>query len=504
MKITIARQSSQPIYLQIHDRFAHLIQTHALQAGDRLPSIRALAEDLQVNKLTVIDAYSVLEAEGLIHSRQGSGYFVSHSVNVRVAKSTFAPVQEVIIQEHRQDDSFVEQYLTSMQAQQQDGLIDFSSGFPNIAGLDTLQRMTRRAIARTAETLAQYGFPQGQLTLRQQVAHMLVHQGFDVCSEDILITNGSEQALCLALRHYLKAGDWAIVESPTYHGALGILEKLGVKVIGIPMTAGGMNLELLEQYLQSHRPNLIYTISTLHNPTGLTTSHSHRQQLLTLAEQYSCPIVEDNAYEGLNFEPVPMPLKAIATDQTVTYIGTFSKTLIPGLRVGFMVVPKQHYRGLLERKLLHDLHTSTISQSIVSEYLASGEHRRHLNRLRDDNLYSRNVMLQALEACFPDEVSWTIPKGGLFLWVHLPQELPLPLIRQDALAQKVLIASGSAFFPNQQGYPAMRLNFSRSPAEIEQGIAVLGTVLKRHLSRRVIPFRSQTSPLSQPLTSIGR
>jgi DNA-binding transcriptional MocR family regulator len=182
----------------------------------------------------------------------------------------------------------------------------------------------------------------------------------------------------------------------------------------------------------------------------------------------------------------------------VIYISTFSKTLIPGLRVGYMVVTGQRYRPILEQKLLHDLHSSTVSQAIVNEYLASGLYRRHLVGLRANTLQNRNTMLQALETHFPQEVSWTVPQGGLFLWVHLPDRLPIQTIRQEALARNVLIASGSAFFPDQQGYPAMRLNFSRPPAEIDQGIAVLGQLLKHHLCGSVKRLTTQ-----QPVIAKG-
>jgi DNA-binding transcriptional MocR family regulator len=227
------------------------------------------------------------------------------------------------------------------------------------------------------------------------------------------------------MQYYLQKDDWVIVETPTYHGALGILESLQAKVIGIPMTAEGMNLELLEQYLKTHRPKLIYTISTLHNPTGITTSLAHRQTLLMLAQQYECLILEDNAYEGLKFQPVPPPIKALDRHNLVTYISTFSKTLMPGLRVGYMVVAGEHHQPLVKHKLLNDLHVSTVSQAIMSEFLATGHYRRHLNRLRISNLQSRNLMLQALENYFPEAISWTVPQGGLFLWTHLPNYLPI-------------------------------------------------------------------------------
>ena len=382
------------------------------------------------------------------------------------------------------------QVRDALQAQQQQEIINFSSGFPLIQEVDNFQRIAKRAIANTSDTLLRYDLPQGQLILRQQIAQMLLHQGLEVSAEEIIITNGSEQGLSLAMRYYLQPGDWAIVETPTYHGALGILANLGVKVIGIPMTAEGMNLDLLEKYLSSHRPKLIYTISTLHNPTGITTSQSHRQKLLELAQKYECHILEDNAYEALNFEAVSAPIKALDRGDCVTYISTFSKTLMPGLRIGYMVVTGKYYQPILEQKILQDLHSSTVSQAIVSEFLAGGHYRRYLNRLRTSHLQSRNAMLQALERYFPSQASWTIPKGGLFLWVHLPDSISVQAICREALTRKILVASGTAFFPNGQGYPALRLNFSNSLTDIERGVAVLGELVQKY-SVAILPQSTQ-------------
>lgn len=494
MNILLDRKSHKPIYLQIRDRISRLIKSGALQTGERLPSIRSLANKLQVNKLTILEAYSVLEADGIIFARQGSGYFINqiniHSTNM---KSTFAPAQNVIIPEQAAS-SFFEQHISSIQAQTQVGMINLSHGLPRPP--QDIALIGRRALTKSIDSLFAYDTPQGQLTLRRQVAQMLVQKGLEVTSENLIITNGSEQALSLAMNYYLQADDWVIVEAPTYHGAIAILENIGAKIIGIPMNGEGMNLELLEQYLESHRPKLIYTISTLHNPTAITTTQSHRQQLLALAEKYQCPILEDNAYEGLTFEgeleaetepqgkTLPAPIKALDRQDLVNYVGTFSKTLIPGLRVGYMVVTGKHYQALVERKLFNDINTSNFSQAIVSEYLASGHYRRHRKKLQSENLISRNIMLQAMERYFPDEARWTIPQGGLFLWVQLPENISIPEIRYQAVKENVLFASGSAFFPNKQGYPGMRLSFSNvSESEIDLSVSILGKLLKKNLSK---------------------
>ncbi|MBD0301447.1 MAG: PLP-dependent aminotransferase family protein, partial [Tolypothrix sp. T3-bin4] len=183
-------------------------------------------------------------------------------------------------------------------------------------------------------------------------------------------------------------------------------------------------------------------------------------------------------------------------EDLVTYVGTFSKTLIPGLRVGYMVVTGKHIRALTERKLLQDIQTSSVSQAIVSEYLASGHYRRHRKRLQTENLISRNVMLQAIERYFPEEARWTIPQGGLFLWVQLPDNVPIETICYEAMAENVLFASGSVFFPNKQGYPAMRLSFSNpSESEIDLGISILGKLLKNYSSSHLHTSSGQETAL---------
>ena len=480
MKIPINRQVDKPIYLQIRDRLSRMIKSGTFKTGDRLPSIRSLAKNAQVNKLTVIEAYSVLEADGLIHARPGSGYFVNSDLLIsQPIKSNFAPVQKVVIPQQKSG-FFFDIYQLSIKAKTQPGVIDFSSGFPIAADLKDLQRHARRAM-KVTETLFNYDFPQGQLVLRQQITKMLIQLGLNVSADNLIVTNGSKQGLSLVMNHCLKAGDWIVTESPTYYGTLEIIENIGAKIIGIPMQGSGINLELLEQYLQSHHPKLIYTVSTLQNPTGITTTLQHRQQLLALAQKYDCLILEDNAYEGLNFEPVPPPIKSLDNSDRVIYTGTFSKTLMPGLRVGYLLATGKHYQPLLEQKLFHDLHVSTVSQAIVSEYLASGHHRRHLNHLRASNLSSRNAMLRALEHYFPSEATWTIPNGGLFLWVQLPAEISMNAIAHQAWLEKVFVYSGMPFFPGQKGYNALRLNFSHPPETIDRGIAILGKVLKQNL-----------------------
>jgi len=530
MKIPLDRQAKQPIYLQIRDRIHHLIHTGHLPPNSQLPSIRTLAQTANVNKLTVVEAYSVLEADGLVRAKQGAGYFINSPENVastplshraishsevdrketgcreaglqepnhrelghrelghrelshrglsgaeaQPPRSAFNPAQQVILPKGGIN-SFSEIYHATIAAHHQPDVVDFGTGFPQPIDVEDFQRVARRAM-KDADVFFRKGEPKGDFELRRQISQILMQQGLEVSAENLIVTSGSMQALALLADHFIQPGDRIIIEAPTYHGFLSILQQRSAQIIGIPMTATGINLELLAQYLDSHRPKLIYTISTLHNPTGITTTVAHRRQLLALAQQYNCLVIEDNAYEPLSFETTPPPIKAFDTTDQVIYVGTFSKTLMPGLRVGYMAITGEQNAALTERKLLHDFHLSNASQAIVKEYLASGHYRRRLKRLRSLHKDRRDYMLALLSRYFPPTVTWTLPAGGTFLWIQLPEMASVNEVTAAAAAQKVLLGSGSAFFPKQLGYPALRLNFSLPPAETERGIRILGNIL---------------------------
>ena len=489
MKIPLNRQAKTPIYLQIRDRISHLIQTGHLEPNAQLPSIRALAQTVNVNKLTVLEAYSVLEADGLVQAKKGAGYFINPRSDAAAQaqpappKSSFNPAQNVIIPTQGIN-SFPDIYAASLRSHIRQDCIDFGLGFPQPTGLEDLTRIARRAM-KEAHTFFHPGDPQGDPELRSQIAQILIQQGLEISPENLLITSGSMQSLALLADHFISPGDWVVVEAPTYHGFLSILQQRGAQIIGIPMTPDGMNLDLLSRYLQSHRPRLIYTMSSLQNPTGITTSAAHRRQLLALAENFDCVIVEDNAYEPLSFEATPPPIKAFDTADRVIYVGTFSKTLMPGLRIGYTAITGNQQKSLIERKLLHDFHISMASQVILKEYLSSGHYRKRLNKVRKLHRDRRDHTIEMLHQHFPTEVTWTVPNGGTFLWIQLPDSLSLSEVCNAAATQKVLVGSGTAFFPTQQGYPAMRLNFSLPPEDTERGIRILGGILSKALSQTV-------------------
>ena len=258
--------------------------------------------------------------------------------------------------------------------------------------------------------------------LRETITHILASQGLQTRPENILITAGSQQALSLVSQLLLKPGDVILVESPTYSGALDLFRALGFKVVGIPVDGQGMQVEGLEKLLQQHHPKLIYTIPNFHNPTGTCLNSARRRQLIVLADRYNIPILEDDFVGDLRYEGRTQPaLKALDPGGRVIYVSTFSKMLMPGLRVGFLVAEGPIYDCLVNFKRVNDLATSTLIQRALEAYVTVGRYQAHLRRSCQIFRKRRDVMLSAIQRYLPAGVHFDPPQGGLFIWLQLPK-----------------------------------------------------------------------------------
>jgi GntR family transcriptional regulator/MocR family aminotransferase len=327
-----------------------------------------------------------------------------------------------------------------------------------------------------------YGEPNGHAALRETIAHILASQGLQTQAENVLITAGSQQALSLVSQLLLKPGDVILVESPTYAGALDLFRALNFKVVGIPVDGQGMQVELLEKLLQQHHPKLIYTIPNFHNPTGTCLSSPRRHQLIILADRYNVPILEDDFVGDLRYEGRTQPaLKALDPGGRVIHVSTFSKILMPGLRVGFLVAEGPVYNSLVNFKRVNDLATSTLVQRALEAYVTVGRYQSHLRRSCQIFRKRRDAMLSAIQRHLPDEIHLDPPQGGLFIWLQLPEKLSSEKLLPLAWEEGVSFASGTGFFPDGVGGENwLRLNFvAQAPDQIEDGIKRLGKALKR-------------------------
>jgi GntR family transcriptional regulator/MocR family aminotransferase len=278
----------------------------------------------------------------------------------------------------------------------------------------------------------------------------------------------------------LKAGDAIIVEKPTYNLALDLFRSLDVKILGVPVDESGLLVESLEPLLQQHHPRLLYTIPNFQNPAGVCMSAARRRALVRLVTRYNLPVVEDDFVGDLRYDGRTQPaIKALDPGGHVIYVGTFSKMLMPGLRVGFLVVEGPLFERLVQAKQVSDLTTSPLIQRTLDEYVTIGRYQIHLRRSKRLNRVRRDAMLEAIRAYLPADCQFITPQGGLFIWLRLPEPFSATDLLSSAMAAGVEFAPGNRFFSDPaEGDRYLRLNFAvETPERIREGIRRLGLVL---------------------------
>jgi GntR family transcriptional regulator/MocR family aminotransferase len=490
MRIPLDRQSSIPLYQQIETYLRQGILSGSLAADTRLPASRQLAHDLGVNRLTVENAYAELETEGLIYSKMGSGTYVLPA-NPLLTLPQDGPgaawplwQQSIEFQSKATKRKPADEIFRNTAQPALRHPISFASGIgdAHLFPAEDFRKVLQSVMRRDGIAALDYGEPNGHAPLRETITHILASQGLQTRSENVLITAGSQQALSLVSQLLLKPGDVILVESPTYSGALDLFRALNFQVVGIPVDGQGMQVERLEKLMQQHHPKLIYTIPNFHNPTGTCLSTARRRQLIILADRYNIPILEDDFVGDLRYEGRTQPaLKALDPGGRVIYVSTFSKILMPGLRVGFLVAEGPVYDSLVNFKRVNDLATSTLVQRALEAYVTVGRYQSHLRRSCQIFHKRRDVMLLAIQRYLPAEIRLDPPQGGMFIWLQLPEKLSSEKLLLLAWEDGVTFAPGNEFFPDAlSGRNWLRLNFvAQAPDQIEEGIKRLGKAIQR-------------------------
>ena len=375
-------------------------------------------------------------------------------------------------------------------------IISFAGGLPapEVFPLEAVKAASRRVLEEHGRTALQYSTTEGYLPLRELLVRHMRRYGIKVTPDNVLITSGSQQALDLIGRVFINPGDHVATEQPTFLGALQAWNSCQAQYLPIPVDDDGLRIDRLEEALRAG-PKLLYVLPNFQNPAGVTLSEERRHRLIDLACHYGVPVVEDDPYGQLRYEGEHLPaLVKIDADLHqcakgerafhggVLYLGTLSKTLAPGLRLGWVVAPEEVVLKLVQMKQGADLHTSTFNQMLAFETARGGFLDRHVRTVRRVYGERRDAMLKALETHFPASVRWTRPQGGLFLWVTLPRGGDAALLLAEALKEGVAFVPGASFFPCGGGAETFRLNFSYcAPERIGEGIRRLGKVVARHV-----------------------
>lgn len=490
MRIPLDRQSGTPLYQQIESHLRQGILSGNLPADARLPACRQLARDLGVNRATVENAYSALEAEGLVYSRMGSGTYVLPVFPLPAIPKKSSDMSLPLWQSSLQGGIVTNPDAADelLEARGHSRPISFASGISDsrLFPVEEFRRVFQSVMRRDQIDALEYGDRKGYAPLRKGIAQILASQGLQTHPENILITAGSQQAIFLACQVLLKPNDVVLVEDPTYSAALDLFRTLGLQIVGIPVDGQGMQVEKLEKLLQLHHPKLIYTIPNFHNPTGTCLSGARRRELILLAGRYNVPILEDDFVGDLRYEGHAQPsLKSLDPGGQVIYVSTFSKMLMPGLRAGFIVADGPAFASLLNFKRVSDLATSTLIQRALDAYMTVGRYQTYLHRSCQAFRNRRDVMAASIKRHLPG-ASFEMPKGGLFIWLRLPKSLSADEFLPVACGEGVSFAPGSSFFINgKNGMEWIRLNFASQPAEdIEEGIMRLGAAIRRMKAKK--------------------
>jgi GntR family transcriptional regulator/MocR family aminotransferase len=472
-----ARKGRLPVYQQIADHIRGEIDAGALRPGTRLPTIRALAADLGVNRDTVSLAYEALSGAGLLESVVGRGTFVR---GLSVVASHGAPVE---IELSRSVENLLAYESTRPRFGVGTDVVPLHSLVPDPAfyPVDAFRRALNRVLQSQGAELLRYGAPQGHPGLREVLAERFERAGCRHGADEIVLCHGASQGIALALRLFAQAGDAVAVELPTYHNLLSTLVALDLKPAPVPLGPDGPDLEQLERTLSRPDVKAFYSIPTFHNPLGTTMSVPARRQLLEVAARCGVPVIEDGFEMDLRSSgrDVP-PLAALEEGGLVVHLSSFSKSLFPGLRVGSILARGRALEGLLALKHSTDLSDATPLQAALEEFVRSGAYDRHLHRMRKILRSRTEAILEALEQEMPEGTTWTEPEGGYQVWVELGIDIDTRDLLADTAREGVLFAPGAQFFADRSASRGLRLTLAQAnEEEIRRGVAILGRAVRR-------------------------
>jgi 2-aminoadipate transaminase len=506
--IPLDREKPVALPRQIQAYLERLIRERLLTPGMKLPATRDLAQQLGVNRATVAQAYEELVAAGWARAHVGQGTFVAESPGTQAAPEAQVPSQvplnwpglfsrsaQIVVAEEDRTRAL------ASTAAANPSVISFAGGMPD-SGLfptDAFRRVLNDVIREDGAALLQYYPAGGYPPLRQYLSTYLLRFGLEARPDDIIIVNGSQQGFDLIARTLLDPGDAVAIEDPTYPRALQVFRSFGAQLLAVPWDTSGPRVDAFERLLERHAPKLFYCQPSAHNPTGLSLTLETARRLLDVAARHQVPVVEDGFDGSLYYGERPaVPLKALDRDGVVIYIGTFSKILFPGLRLGWLVGPRPVLDRLLAAKQLADLHTSALLQAAVHRFCERKLLDRHVTRVAREYARRRALLLAALRRRMPAEVTWTEPQGGFSLLVTLPPGLDAGALLPAAGERGVAFTPGAAFFVDGGGERTLRLSFSSvAAARIDEGVKRLAETIRAARGRA--PERERAARAAVPL-----
>jgi DNA-binding transcriptional MocR family regulator len=472
LAISLDREAEEPIYRQLIRHIRAQIESGELPAGTRLPASRDLARQLNISRISVVNAYAELRAQGFLSAHAGRGTFIAgdgapsnggsngHAHHPETPTTPDRSIREM------------------MRMGRKPGVISFGQGAPppEFYPVRHLRDALNIVFERDGARALDYEMAEGYMPLRMAVRDYVSALGIRCSADQVLITGGTQQALDLVVQALLSEGDLLVTENPTYLGMIDIVRTRRVQVHGISLGEDGIRLDMLENYILDNHPKLIYVMPTFHNPTGTVMPLHRRRQLLNLANEYKIPVLEDAVYHELRYEGESLPpLKALDDTGIVIHASGFTKMMLPGVRIGYLITDSTHYERLLRVKQAADIATPGLNQRAMHLLLERGVLAQQLERNNRELRRRRDAALAAARY-LPPGTTWNVPQGGMYLWAQLPKSGPTAAeLYINAVQMGVAYAIGSVFYTNACGSHRIRLNFgAHRPADIEEGFKRLG------------------------------
>ncbi|WP_034911358.1 PLP-dependent aminotransferase family protein [Erwinia sp. 9145] len=467
-------------YQYLAELLAKRIEQGLYQSGERLPSVRSLSVEHGVSISTVQQAYHVLEERQLILPQARSGYFVAPRKALPPTPALTTPVQRPV--EVTQWSSV----LDLLNTRQDRDTYAFGSGMPDVdqPTLKPLWRIISKLGQRQDVEMLNYDSLNGVKALREQIARLAIDSGCRFTAEEVVITNGCHEALSVSLRAVCQPGEIVAVESPAYHGIMQTLRGFDIRAIEIPTDSQtGISLEALELALEQWPVKAVVVVPTCNNPLGFTMPEARKRSLLALAQRFDIAIIEDDIYGELTYQyPRPVTIKSMDDDGRVLLCSAFSKTLAPGLRVGW-VVPGRYFDRVLHMKYIVTGFSVTPTQVAVAEYIQEGHYATHVRRMRQH--YQRNLeaFTCLVRHYFPDGICVSRPQGGFMMWIELPEAFDAFHLNRELKEAKLQIAPGSLFSASGKYRNCLRLSYAQPFTEkTSRALELLGAALSRAMA----------------------
>ncbi len=463
LELQIDEEHEDAKYFQIYRQIRDLITSGAIPGGSKLPSIRTLAKNTDVNTSTVVNAYKMLEKDNLVYKREGSGTFVlSKDDEVLIGNDTF----------------YFEPGELEFGYSYGEDVIDLSSSAPdpNLFPIKDFKNVMDEVLEEDGASAFMYQTSTGYLPLRKSLQSYSGSYGIKCNEDDIYVVSGAQQGIDIIAKAMVKSGDYVFVETPTYCGAIAAFKSRGARLVQVSLYPDGPGIKELEMLVKQFRPILFYAMPNFHNPTGYTYSERKKRYLLLLARKYNFKVLEDDYAGDLNFSTSRIfPLKSFDNDNSVIYLKSFSKIFMPGLRLAYLIVPEEIRERTADAKIASDISTSGLMQRVLRKYIEEGILKRHTEYLKKELAVRYLEMVRAVRKCIRGG-SLVEPRGGLNLWVKLPNGISSVELYDKCMEKKVVISPGIFYTKGEVGLTHMRISFSGVDIEkIWQGISIIGT-----------------------------